>query len=108
MPREKNRTLEMAAKELEEHFAKTTTVPPDGRIAVKFDIHQRGSLALIQLPYLRTSVEFGIACRAIKMDAETCAVKCLFFDRDQALESFQGDNDFYLRKLGLQRIPAGT
>lgn len=108
MTRTKNRSLEQASQELEEHFAGMARVPPDGMVAVRFDLHQRDSLALIQLPYGMTEVQFGIAARAIRMEADKFAVTCLFFDKNQAFESFQGDNDFYLRKLGLQRIPAGS
>jgi hypothetical protein len=103
MTRTKNKSLELA-----EHFSGMAKTPPDGMVAVRFDIHQRGSLALIQLPYAKTEVQFGIAARAIRMESEKCAVNCLFFDKNATFESFQGDNDFYLRKLGLQRIPAGA
>lgn len=108
MPRPaKSPTVESVSGELAEHFEQAVGEKPDQTKlqAVQFSLHARGSLALIKLPYLVNTPEFGIACRSFRRPAEDAGVTCLFFDAKQTYESFAGDNDFNLAKLGLMRIP---
>ena len=109
MAKTQAQAIAAASKALEDHMkagaAQIEKEPdPQSREVLKFTIHQRGALALIQLPYRSDTPEFAIACRSFRQPAEECGVTCLFFDSRQIYESFNGDNDLALARLGLMRI----
>jgi hypothetical protein len=101
------KSIESVNREIDEHFAKEAAAKADpfALQAVKFNVHQRGSLALVKLPFDSRTPDFGIARRSIKQVADQCQVTVLFFDSRQEYESFDGNDDLALARLGLQKIP---
>lgn len=71
--------------------------------AIKFDLINRGALALIKLPFRQDTNDFAIATRSIQRVADDCQITCLFFGLGQEFESMVLDRTG-LERLGLKRV----